>query len=490
VVAVDDTGVLADKTVFAVATGYLHSLALCSDGTLASWGYNVQGQLGGNGQANSGVPVAVDASGALAGKAVVAIAAGSYHNLALCSDGTIAAWGFNNHGQLGDGTTSTARAPVLVRTDGALAGKQAVAVAAGAYQSYALCSDGTIAAWGYNDEGELGNGGTTGSPVPVAVDASGTLAGRQVTAISAGLYHALAICTDGTLVSWGFNQRGQLGNSNTIDSASPIGIGSSGALAGKSVRAIGTGAYHSLALCTDGSLAAWGHNSQGQIGVAGINQSTLPVALPQPGRPLAGLAVGANHNLLRFADGGLTAWGSNVSGQLGSNSTGASTEAVNVDTSGLDQGGFIMFAASGSASSHNLAVFAVPVDEPAGLRAWRLENFGDAENGDSLADDHADCDHDGIPNLVEYAFRLDPHQNSAGQVPRPARVGDRLELRFSRARLASDIEYGAEWSPDLSPGSWRDVPDSGTGDEHVFSLPVDTMPRRFMRLKVKAVIAN
>jgi alpha-tubulin suppressor-like RCC1 family protein len=428
----------------------------------------------------------------LADKVVVAISSGSYHNLALCSDGSVAAWGFNNHGQLGDGTRSTARTPVLVRTEGVLAGKQVVAVAAGAYQSFALCSDGTLAAWGYNDEGELGNGGNTGSlvPVAVAVDVSGALAGRKVAAISAGLYHALALCTDGSVVSWGYNQRGQLGNSTTTHSASPIGIGSFGALAGKSVRAIAAGSSHSLALCTDGMLAAWGFNSQGQLGVAGINQSTTPVALAQPGRPLAALAAGAHHNLLRFTDGSMTAWGGNASGQLGSNSTQAGAVAVDVDTSALDHGGIIMFAASGSGSSHNLAVFAVPVPEPAGLQAWRLENFGDAGAGNPLAGDCADCDHDGIPNLVEYAFRLDPHRDSAGRVPQPKRVGNRFELRFSRSELAADIEYGAEWSPDLSPGSWREVPDSGIGDEHVFSMPVDTAPNMFMRLRVRSVLSN
>jgi hypothetical protein len=391
---------------------------------------------------------------------------------------------------LGDGTKVTARAPVRVNTDGALAGKQVVAIAAGAYQSYALCSDGTLAAWGYNDEGELGDGTHGRSLVPVAVDASGALADRKVAAIAAGQYHALALCSDGTLVSWGYNQRGQLGNSSTTDSTSPVAIGSFGALDGKSVKDIAAGASHSLALCTDGTLAAWGFNSQSQLGVMGITQSTTPVAVAPPARPLAAIAAGAHHNLLRFADGGMAAWGANSSGQLGSNHTQASAAVADVDRSALDHGGFIMFAASGCASSHNLAVFAVPVELPAGLEAWRLEYFGDMGADNALTGDNDDCDHDGIPNLVEYAFQLDPHQNSAGEVPQLQRVGDRFELRLSRAQLAPDIEYGAEWSPDLSPGSWRDVPDSGSGEEHVFSLPVDTAPSLFMRLRVRSNISQ
>jgi len=490
-VAAVHSGVLADKTIFAISTGYLHSVALCSDGTLASWGYNIQGQLGDNGSAHQNVPVAVDTSGVLAGKVVVGIASGSYHNLVLCSDGTVAAWGFNNHGQLGNGTKVTARAPVLVNTGGILAGKQVVAVAAGTYQSFAVCSDGTLAAWGYNDEGELGNGGTTGSLVPVAVDVSGVLAGRKVAKIAAGQYHTLALCTDGTVVSWGYNPRGQLGNSSIADRKSPVTIGSFGALSGKSVKAIAAGASHSFAWCSDGTIAAWGFNSQSQLGAMGITQSTVPVAAAlsanMAGRPIAEMSAGANHNLLRFADGGMAAWGGNSSGQLGANSTQASTVALAVDTGALEHGGRIMFAASGCTSSHNLAVFAVPVDPPAALMAWRLENFGDMGVGDPLASDCGDCDGDGIPNLVEYAFGFDPRAHCGGKLPEPRRNGTRIELRFSLAPSAPDIDCGAEWSPDLSPGSWRNVPDSGSGDEHIFSQPMDTAPSQFMRLRVRSI---
>lgn len=484
-VASDHSGVLADKTLFAVSSGYLHSVALCSDGTLASWGYNVQGQLGDNRTANSSVPVVVDTSGVLANKTVVAISSGSYHNLALCSDGTVAAWGFNNHGQLGDGTKTIARTPVLVRTDGALAGKQAVAVAAGAYQSYALCSDGTVAAWGYNDEGELGNGATAGSPVPVAVDMGGALAGRKVSAIAAGQYHVLALCTDGTLVSWGYNQRGQLGNSNTIQSATPVAIGSFGALAGKSVKSIAAGASHSVALCSDGTLAAWGFNSQGQLAVAGLSQSSTPVAVAPPARPVAALLSGSNHNLLRFTDGGMAAWGANSNGQLGINTTLAGVAQVNVDTGGLEHGGFIMSAASGCASSHNLAVFAAPVEVPVGVEAWRLEHFGElAAASSTLAGDCDDCDGDGMPNLVEYAFGFDPRSHCGGRPPQPQLNGNRIEIRFNRSLLGPDIDFAVEWNPDLDPGNWRDVPDTGNADEYLFTLPLDASPRIFLRQRV------
>ena len=122
------------------------------------------------------MPVAVNtASGvsALYGKTVVAIAAGDYHSLALCSDGTVAAWGYNSYGQLGDNTKTHRNAPVAVNTGtgiSALYGKTVVAIAAGAYHSLALCSDGTVAAWGCNDNGQLGDNTTTKRHVPVAVN--------------------------------------------------------------------------------------------------------------------------------------------------------------------------------------------------------------------------------------------------------------------------------------------------------------------------------
>ncbi len=486
-VATSDSGALEGKTIIAVSTGYLHSLALCSDGTLASWGYNVQGQLGDGGQANRKVPAAVDLT-SLEGRTVIAISSGKFHNLALCDDGRVAAWGYNNSGQLGTGDKLNSRIPVLVNPVGALAGKQVVSVSAGAYHSFALCSDGSVTAWGYNDEGELGDGTNVGSMVPVAVDTAGILSGRRIARISAGQYHMLALCTDGTIVSWGYNHRGQLGNSSTTASSSPVKIGSTGALAGKTVVALGAGGSHSLALCSDGSLAAWGYNNLGQLGTTGISQSTSPltVTLPQglAGRLIVGISAGAYHNLLSFADGTMATWGDNADGQLGNNSMSKSATAVRVKTGTLKEAGPILFGTSGSAALHNLAVAAPPAPEPAAIEVWRAENFGMAAASAADAAYCADCDHDGIPNLVEYAFGLDPNANSAGELPQAHRVGDRIVLKFNTPQGVSGIGYGAEWSPNLQPTSWTELPDSGSGDQHIFSMPVDAAPRLFLRLKV------
>ncbi|MEQ1748808.1 MAG: choice-of-anchor D domain-containing protein [Prosthecobacter sp.] len=196
---------LYGKTVVALAAGYAHSLALCSDGTMAAWGYNGDGQLGEISLTQRTTPLAVNMSNgtsALFGKTVRAIAAGGSHSLALCSDGTLAAWGKNNYGQLGNSSTLSRTTPVTVnRTSGtsALFGKTVTAISAGEHYTLALCSDGLVAAWGNGFSGQLGNNQSAQYNVPVAVNSSSDtsmLTGRKVSGLAGAgslANHSLAI---------------------------------------------------------------------------------------------------------------------------------------------------------------------------------------------------------------------------------------------------------------------------------------------------------
>ena len=131
-----------------------------------AWGWDQYGQLGDNTSGtNRLLPVPVTATGVLAGETVVALSAGWYHSVGLCADGTVVTWGNNAYGQLGDASTTERHAPVAVNAapGSALNGKRVVAISAGECHTLALCSDGTVAAWGRNAYGQLGDKGTYGA---------------------------------------------------------------------------------------------------------------------------------------------------------------------------------------------------------------------------------------------------------------------------------------------------------------------------------------
>lgn len=343
-VLVTQSGVLTGKTVVAISAGGDHSVALCSDGTVAAWGNNVNGQLGNNSTTSSSVPVLVTQNGVLVDKTVLAVAVGASHSLALCSDGTVAAWGYNGYGLLGNGTTSDSRVPVLVTQSGVLVDKTVVAVSAGNSHNLALCSDGTLAAWGQNTYGQLGNNSTINSSVPVAVTQSGVLADKTVVAVAAGSAsfgnaHSLALCADGTVAAWGGNTYGKLGNNSTLSSSVPVLVMQSGVLEDKTVVAVCAGDSYNLALCSNGTVAAWGYNSNGQLGNGSTTNSRVPVLVTQSGvlvdKTVIAVAAGTSHSLALCSDGAVAAWGDNGFGQLGSGTKTDSSVPMLVSQSGV-----------------------------------------------------------------------------------------------------------------------------------------------------------
>lgn len=363
-VMVSKKGALKDKTITALAAGATHSLAICSDSSVAAWGVNSFGALGNDSTADSYVPVPVSRLGALAGKTVIAVAAGQAHSLALCSDGTVAAWGANEVGQLGTGNKALSKVPVAVSFTGVLAGKKVIAIAAGQYHSLALCLDGTIAAWGWNIFGGLGNNSAVDSTVPVAVDASGVLAGRMVTGISAGQYHSLAVCEDGTVAAWGGNFFGALGNNSSTNSPVPVTVEASGLLAGKKPVTVAAGQFFSLALCSDGTVAGWGANFYGSLGDGTTISSAAPVAVDVSGvlqgKTITHIAAGALHSQATCSDGTIAAWGYNGAGQLGVGNLVYSSSPVAVGNGVFPPGSLFVAGTTGSVASHNLALLALP----------------------------------------------------------------------------------------------------------------------------------
>ena len=379
--AVTTSDMLANKTFVSIAVGSSHSVALCSDGTMAAWGNNTYGQLGDGTNNNSNVPVAVLASGAaLLNKTVVAIAAGFNHSMALCSDGTVAAWGFNSSGQLGNSNNTSSNVPVAVTKTGALLNKTVVAVAAGYNHSLARCADGSVFTWGSNAYGQLGNTTTSNSNVPMNITAFGELNGRTVVFLVGGSDHSIGLCSDGSLVSWGRNNYGQLGKGDLINSSLPVVVDASDVISGKVITAIATGGWHTLALCSDGTLAAFGRNNNGQLGNGNTTDSSVPVRVVTATGVLFNKTItaigGSNaHSLALCADGTLAAWGSNNNGQLGNDLTITSSNVpIAVTRSTIGSGEKFTDLATGSSANHVMALAAFHVSSNSTLSGLALSS--------------------------------------------------------------------------------------------------------------------
>jgi alpha-tubulin suppressor-like RCC1 family protein len=295
----------------AISAGTYDSLAIGSDGNLYAWGYNNAGQLGDGTTTDQHSPEMITLA---PGVTPTAISAGAFHSLAIGSDGRLYAWGSNDQGELGDGTTTEHDSPEVITL---AAGVTPTAIAAGYYHSLVIGSDGNLYAWGYNEIGQLGDGTTTEQDSPEVI----TLAsGVTPTAISAVYYHSMAIGSDGNLYAWGDNINGQLGDGTTTHRASPERITLA---SGVTPSKISAGGLSSLAIGSDGNLYAWGENGNGQLGDGTTTGRASPerITLASGVTPTAEISAGYDHNLDVGSDGNLYAWGQNNAGQLGDGTT-------------------------------------------------------------------------------------------------------------------------------------------------------------------------
>lgn len=345
----------------AVTANDTHTCVLLADGTVACWGDNAHGQLGDGSTTSSASPVTVNGI-----STAIGVAAGGFHTCAVLADGTVRCWGAlnaNNVGHLGDGTTNGSANPVTVSGI-----TSATAIAAGASHTCALLAGGTVKCWGFDGNGELGDGrsedpaflGYSATPVTV----SGI---TNATAIAAGPLHACAVLSSGAVNCWGGNAAFEVGTEDHAwTPASISGIATATGLA--------VGRFFSCALLANGSVQCWGGNQFGQLGNGTTTRSLVPVAVSGITTAVAlGQGWGAQHSCAILVNGGLQCWGDNASGQLGNGTVTGSLVPVGVS-------GIAAATAATTALRHTCALLA-----DGSISCWGDNASGQLGNGSTIS---------------------------------------------------------------------------------------------------------
>jgi alpha-tubulin suppressor-like RCC1 family protein len=286
-----------------VACGQFYTAAIKTDGTLWTSGDNTQGGLGDNTLVNKISPVQTVAGGTNWKQ----VSGGQQHTAAIKTDGTLWTWGLNGNGQLGDNTITKKSSPVQT----VAFGTNWKSVACGLYHTVALKTDGTLWVWGINYKGVLGENSETSRSSPIQTIAFGT----NWKNIACGAYYSIAIKEDGTLWTWGHNSFGQLGDNTTASKSSPVQT----IAGGINWKIAANGGRHAAVIKTDGTLWTWGWNGYGQLGDNTRTGRSSPVQTITFGTNWKQVSNGYMHTSATKTDGTLWTWGRNNSGQLGDN---------------------------------------------------------------------------------------------------------------------------------------------------------------------------
>jgi len=257
-----------------VNTGYKHACALSGASTFSCWGSNELGELGIGTLTNSSTPVAVNEL-----NGVVANSSGAAHTCAVLTDGALYCWGDNEFGELGIGTLNRLAPYGISSPEQVNTVSNAIGVSAGFLHTCALISGGSIECWGYNQDGQVGNG-TVNRVRPHAEPSPVHVVGiTKAISISAGDFHTCALIAGGTVKCWGADQFGQLGDGRLQDSAKPVTV-----VGIKNAVSISSGVLHSCALIAGGAVKCWGGNDEGELGTGTLTASSVPLSVVRPTR--------------------------------------------------------------------------------------------------------------------------------------------------------------------------------------------------------------
>jgi uncharacterized repeat protein (TIGR02543 family) len=338
------------ETIISINLGHYNSSVLTSTGRVFTWGNNGNGQLGDGTTTTKYTPTEITSQFVLgAEETIISMSLGEQHSSALTSTGRIFTWGGNKYGELGDGTSNAWNdqlTPTEITNHFNLGLEETIiSINLGHSHSSALTSTGRVFTWGYNNHGQLGNGTTVDQYTPIDITSQFNLdLGETIIGINVGPFHSLAFTSIGKVFTWGLNDKGQLGDDSTTDKNTPTEITTHFNFGlDETIISINLGYSHSSAVSSIGRVFTWGNNYSGQLGDGTTTDRTTPTEITSrfnldAGETIISINVGISHSSALSSTGRVFTWGYNNYGQLGDGTTTTKyTPEINVATSNLIQ---------------------------------------------------------------------------------------------------------------------------------------------------------
>ncbi len=386
-----------------IFTGGYHAFSITSSNQIFAWGRNDYGELG-DGTTNSQIsPVEITSQFDLnEGETIIQIIAGAFHSFAITSDNRIFAWGLNTSGQLGNNTVINSSVPLDITSQFNLSIDETIIfIVSNWSHNLALSSDGRVFAWGSNIWGNIGNDTTINQTTPLDITSRFGLIGEEtVIDVEVSDYHSVALTSTGRVFTWGTNSSGQLGDGTTTTRLVPTDITTHFSLiADEIIVEVEASWSHTIALTSAGRIFVWGRNDLCQLGDGTTSYRTLPYNVTSrlgllEGEVVERIFAGGHQSIIITSLGRVFTWGRNTSGQLGDGTTTNQSTPVLMDSRLNIDSGDSIIDII-MGGNHTFVI-----TELGTITLWGLSNYG--QHGDGTTATKL------TPTRVEYAFSTGP----------------------------------------------------------------------------------